>query len=140
MFDMTYSYMRHDRFIGHTHPFTIYINPNGHTHVSVTYSCVYDSTATHWNTLQHTATHLSIYLHAHSHAHPYMCDSTATHCNTLRYTLIFFTCARPRSLICDLFTCVGQHCNTLQHTVIQCNTLQYIHLFIYTRTATLTHM
>jgi len=68
------------------------------------------SSATHSNTLQHTAiqynapntyrnTHAARILQLQGYQH------TATHCNTLQHT--------------------ATHCNTLQHTATHCNTLQH---------------
>ena len=54
---------------------------------SATYCCTLQHTNAHCNTLQHTATHMSLFLEY---------QHTATHCNTLQHT--------------------ATHCNTLQHT------------------------
>jgi len=59
-------------------------------------------TATHCNTLQHTATQMQHTRNTLQH--------TATHCNTLQHT--------------------ATHCNTLPHTAIHCYTLQTLHLLV----------
>ena len=74
-------------------------------------------TATHCNTLQHTATHCNILQH------------TATRCNTLQHT-------RTHSItLQDSAT----HCNTLQHTATHCNTLQHTFWHVCRRTSEAEH-
>jgi len=74
-------------------------------------------TATHCNTLQHTATHFYVLREGvpslrHTATHCNILQHTATHCDTLQRT----------STYCEK---VCHHCNTLQHTATYCNTLQH---------------
>jgi len=62
-------------------------------------------TATHCNTLQHTASLRHSLQQTATHC------LTATHCNTLQHTATHCLTAT--------------HCNTLQHTATHCNTLQH---------------
>ena len=100
-------------------------------------------TATHCNTLQHTATTLQQPAPHCNKLQHYNTDTqqerpgtglcikypkpirtlqhTATHCNTLQHTATH----------CNTLQHTATHCNTLQHTAIHCNTLQH--------TATQTH-
>ena len=64
-------------------------------------------TATHCNTLQHTARDYANY-----NDEWYYADNTATHCKRLRQL-------QWRMVLCRV------HCNALQHTVTHCNTLQH---------------
>jgi len=66
------------------------------------------ATATHCNTLQHTAAHCSTLQH------------TATQCSTLQHNAPKWGCAQ--ACACDN---TATHCNTLQHTATHCNTLQH---------------
>ena len=87
---------------------------------------VYDGSATHCNTLQHTATHCNTLEHTTIH-----CDTlqhTATHCN-----IHFSRPPAPRdpqayrasTTHCSTLQHTATHCNTLQHTATHCNTLQH---------------
>ena len=69
--------------------------------------CVWYYTATHCNTLQHTATQET----------DVCCVCVVIHCNTLQHT------ATQETAVCCV--CVVIHCNTLQHTATHCNTLQH---------------
>jgi len=70
------------------------------------------NTATHCNTLQHTATHCK------------------TRCNALQHTATHLTRTPHVSSCATLLVCfitlqhTAIHCNTLQHTATHCNTLQ----------------
>ena len=76
-------------------------------------------TASHCNTLQHTATlccTLCILLYDLQH--------TATHCNTLQHTATHcYTHMQVRKTLALQHT--GTHSNTLQHTATHCSTLQH---------------
>jgi len=101
-------------------------------------------TATHCNTLQHTATH-TLLLCTHECHECILCTrvtlmplslDSATHCNTLQHTLLtlqqtqrvtLMTLSRDsrhgRVLLCK--SVVNTLPNTLQHTATHCNTLQH---------------
>jgi len=71
-------------------------------------------TATHYSTLQHTATHCNTMQHA-----------AATHCNTLQHTVHH---TATHTLHCNALQHMAAHCNTctaLQHTTAHCSTLQH---------------
>ena len=66
-------------------------------------------TATHCNTLQHTATHCTTHCSTLQH--------TETHCNTLQHT------AQHTAAHCNTLQHTATHCDTLQHTVPRCTSL-----------------
>ena len=83
-------------------------------------------TATHCNTLQHTAALIGDLCRRliadslqHTAAHCNTLQHTATHCNTLQHTasLIGDSCRR---LIADSLQHAAAHCNTLQYTAAHC--------------------
>ena len=71
-------------------------------------------TATHCNTLHHTAPRRNNEFNEISDVH------TATHCNTLQHTATH--CTTLQQWI--QWNIWRTHCNTLQHTATHCNTLQ----------------
>jgi len=113
-----------------------------------------DSTVTHCNTLQHTATQafrsdlllpqiatnlLQLYrcylcTHCdklqHTATHSNTLQHTATHCNAQQHTATQVFRLSRNLLQHSFTTCAhtAKHCNTLQHTATHCNTLQHRHL------------
>jgi len=103
-------------------------------------------TATHCNTLQHTATQIAKYLTspqelecAHTHTQCNTVQHSATQCNTVQYTATHCT---TNCEILDFAAVIGAahahthphthtlqhnatHCNSLHHTAPHCNTLQH---------------
>ena len=86
-------------------------------------------TATHYNTLQHTATYCNarngsfsgIKIHLVS-----MCNlHTATHCNTLQHTSRHCNTLQHTATHCNTLQHTAVHCDTLRHTATHCNTLQH---------------
>ena len=76
--------------------------------------------ATHCNTLQHTAAHCSTLQHTTTHCNTL--QHTATHCNTLQHTqMIIFIAATY------VWNDSSRFCNTLQHTPTHSNTLTLQH-------------
>jgi len=73
---------------------------------------VLQHTATHCNTLQHTAHCTTLLPSGCPATHCNTLYHTATHCNTLQHT------ALPSG-------CPATHCTTLYHTATHCNTLQH---------------
>jgi len=91
-------------------------------------------TATHCNTLQHTATirrtcanslvhaiQKTQYRLQHAAAH-----WTATHCNTLQHTATRCNTLQHTELQHTAAHWTATHCNTLQHTATHCNTLHLL--------------
>ena len=101
--------------------------------------------ATHCNTLQHTATCRHILQHAATHRGTSSVDRygstsylsycplqhTATHCNTLQHT------ATPKDNVAEVQNDTARHCKTLQDTATHCKTLQrtatHNHAHMYTQ-------
>ena len=79
-------------------------------------------TATHCNTLQHTATHCNTLQHSATHCNTL--QHSATHCNTLQYTVT--RCTMSCSESHTIYRLTATHCNTLQHTATHCNTLHHV--------------
>ena len=114
-----------------------------HKHILICVGYIRTHTATHCNTLQHTATHYNRYTSTYLYvldAYAHTLQHTATHCNTLqqihKHILICVGCIRvvctrhtqTQACVCCihvLYTCVTHikrlhtHCNTLQHTATQ---------------------
>ena len=107
-----------------------------HKHILICVGCIRTHTATHCNTLQHTATD--------TQAHTYMCwmhtccvykTYTNTHCICETWLIYMWERhTQTQACVCCihvLYTCVTHikrlhtHCNTLQHTAAHCNTLQH---------------
>jgi len=81
-------------------------------------------TATHCNTLQHTANTLQ-----HTATHCNTLQHAATHCNTLQRTTTHCTLTRQHTAThCNILHTLqhtATHCNTLLHSATPCNTLQH---------------
>jgi len=110
-------------------------------------------TATHCNTLQHTATQIAKYLTSPQELE---CACTHTQCNTVQYTATHFNTnceildfaaviggahahthphthtLQNNSTNCNPLYHTATHCNTLQPTVSHCNTLQHISTHCHT--------
>ena len=98
-------------------------------------------TATHCNTLQHTATTTCICYVKNSITDGekecmYLTCNTlqhiATHCNTLQHTATTTTCICyvKNSIVDGEKECMYLTCNTLQHIATHCNTLQQQHAYV----------
>jgi len=82
-----------------------------------------DKTGIHYNTLQHTATHIYLTQNLwHNPSSRIQIQHTATHCNTLQDIYI----QNPRHVA----SCAIKR-NTLQHAATHCNTLQHTATHIY---------
>ena len=112
--------------------------------------------ATHYNTLQHTATrssrhtyvgawHTHTYKYAHERVSYGICMPHITHMNESRTT---YVCLRSHtsfaqySRVYDIHSRLNHtttHCNTLQHTATHCNTLQHTATHCNTLQHTETH-
>jgi len=80
-------------------------------------------TATHCNTLQHTAIHCCS-LRQERKVWIITLQHTATHCNTLQHTATHCCSLRQeRKVWIITLQHTATHCNTLQHTATHCNTL-----------------
>jgi len=91
--------------------------------------------ATRGNTLQHTATHCSAYIHTHA---VHVRQHTATHCNVLQCVAVcslqcVAVCWSVLFIFCDTYVLshtssalVVTYCTTLQHIAAHCNTLQCV--------------
>jgi len=115
-------------------------------------------TATHYNTLQHVATHCCSVSQRTPHSalvHTWIL--TATHCSKLQHTIavwllqcdavyialcagIYWTCAMmkgttklPCCWYCNTLQYIATHWNALQHTGTHCNTLQHAATHCITR-------
>jgi len=64
--------------------------------------------------LQHTATHRNTVQH------------TAAHCSSLQHTATHFSTLRHTATHCSTLQHAATHCGTLRHTAARCNTLQHI--------------
>jgi hypothetical protein len=111
---------------------------------SATHRNTLQHTAIHCNTLQYTAIHSNTriwhtYLHCkidhfggisvqHTTTHRNTLQYTATHCNTQQHTHLAHTPAlQDRPFWRYFVQHTETHCNTLQHTATHCNTLQHTH-------------
>jgi len=84
-------------------------------------------TATHCNTLQHTAGYIYRYRGLNALLDTLQ-HTAATHCNTLQ--VIYIETAAWMRFLTPQYTTI--HCNTLlQHTATHCNTLQVYRIYIY---------
>jgi len=80
-----------------------------------------DHTATHCNTLQHTATNVCGYNGGYDHTarHCNTLQDTATHCNTQQHAARH--CKTLQYTVTLKFYIAATHCHTLPHTATQCN-------------------
>ena len=79
------------------------------------------NTATHCNTLQHTATRQEP-----SRRHdPMHLQDTATHCNALHHPATHRITLQHAASMQEPITASKSMCNRLQHTTIHCNTQQH---------------
>jgi len=125
--DMTHLYVRHDSYICVTWPIHVCVERarhcNTHTSQRRNYTATHirlQHTATHCNTLQHTATHCNTHTSQRRNytATHIRLQHTATHCNTLQHT------ARYCNTLQHTYVTAQQlHCNT-HKTATHCNTLQ----------------
>ena len=97
-------------------------------------------TATHCNTLQHTAIYFkTLQLSAT------LCNTlqhAATHYSTLLLTTTYFKTVHHSVMLCNTRQHTATHCNTLQtlhHTATHCNTLQHTATHCNTLQHTATH-
>jgi len=91
----------------------------------------YQVTATHCNTVQHSATHCNMWAivcEIHLCGLSGDCNTlqhTATHCNTPQHTATHCNTLQHTATHCNALQHTATHCNTLQHTATHCNTLQH---------------
>jgi len=112
-----------------------------HTAVFATYCNTLQDTARHCNTLQHTATHCNTLQHTATRNTLHLTATHGTHCNALQRTAGSL-CGLSKSSSSGAAR--GTHCNTLQHTATlhtttHCNTLQHTKAHCNTLQHTATH-
>ena len=89
--------------------------------------CWLQHTTTHFNTLQHTATHCSenVWLcSAPPTTHCNTLQHAATRCNTLQHAATRCNTLQPHYNTLQHF---ATHCNTLHHNATRCNTPRCMH-------------
>jgi len=94
-------------------------------------------TATHCNTLQHTATHCNTLQHTATHCNTL--QHTATHCNALHNTAIHVVAC---VVLPHYLSHTATHCNMLQRTTAHCNTCSHnrrVNTLSATHSSTLQH-
>jgi len=80
-------------------------------------------TATHCDTLQHTATSWRKYVDTYVQGHS--CSFYDSHCDTLQHTVTHCNTLQHSAIHCNTLQHTATHCNTLQHTATHCNTAQH---------------
>jgi len=77
------------------------------------------ATATHCNTLQHTAAHCNVHTDE-TNSNPAPPSRTATHCNTLQHSTTHVQMSHVTRMNLPPLICTShfhRHCNKLQHTL-----------------------
>ena len=130
--------------------FSLWVIPNGWvSHVpcatglrTATHCDTLRHTATHWNTPNAWVSHFPCATGLRTAAHCNTLQRTATHCNTLRHTATHCNSlehTRRMSESCPMYNWFT-HCNTLQHTATHCNALEYTATYCNTPNAWVSHV